>query len=235
MIIMNRLHQDVLKMIRQRAGKEVKEGSSYEGHEDIKYSLSRPKERQLAKDFLKAHPEIKFKEFIGLIDSLYQAESTNEKSVAGLLLANKPEYRKKLNLQKIDQWLNHLSGWCQVDSLCQSIFSGDEILANWKSWEKLIQTLNKDENINKRRASLVLLTKSVRDSDEEKIADLAFEMVDNIKQEKEILITKAVSWLLREMIKNYRQKVKFYLNKNKDKLPAIAVRETTRKLETGKK
>ncbi len=232
---MNIYHQEILKMIRQRAEKEVRKGSGYEGHSDIKYSLSRPAERQLAKDFLKAHSKIKFKEFIDLLDSLYQGESSNEKSIAGLLLENKPEFRKQIELNKIDQWLDGLKGWCQVDCLCQSNFSASEVLSRWNEWQKLIRSLNTSKNINKRRASLVLLVKSVRESKEKKVADLALEMIGNLIDEEEILITKAVSWLLREMIKNHRCKVEVYLAENKDKLPAVAVRETTNKLETGKK
>ena len=54
-------------------------------------------------------------------------------------------------------------------------------------------------------------------------------------KEKEVLITKAVSWLLRSMIKYYRNEVTDYLNENKESLPKIAVREVSIKLETGRK
>jgi 3-methyladenine DNA glycosylase AlkD len=80
-----------------------------------------------------------------------------------------------------------------------------------------------------------LLTKPVRDSDDTRLADLAFANIDKLKQDREILVTKAISWLLRDLIKNHRQKVEKYLQKNEDTLPRIAVRETRTKLLTGRK
>jgi len=235
---MNDHHKEILNMIQQKAGQDADEaarGSSYGGHEDLNYDLSRPEERQLAKDFLKTHPELTFAEFVALLDSLYTGESTNEKSVAGLLLENHTKFRKQLDPQKIDEWLDNLHGWCQVDSLCQSNFSATEVLNHWKDWKNLIKSLNRSKNINKRRASLVLLIKTTRKPETEKAAELGLEMIDNLKSEKDILITKAISWLLREMTKKHRDRVETYLKENKESLPAIAVRETTRKLETGTK
>jgi 3-methyladenine DNA glycosylase AlkD len=75
----------------------------------------------------------------------------------------------------------------------------------------------------------------VSQSANEEFADLAFTLINRLKHEKDILITKAISWLLRAMIKNHKSKVAAYLQKNYDKLPKIAARETKRKLETGRK
>jgi 3-methyladenine DNA glycosylase AlkD len=72
----------------------------------------------------------------------------------------------------------------------------------------------------------------VRDED---MSSVAFKCIERLKSEKHVMITKAISWLLRSMIKHYRKEVTDYLKKNSDTLPKIAVRETTRKLETGKK
>jgi len=55
-------------------------------------------------------------------------------------------------------------------------------------------------------------------------------VIERLKIEKEDIITKALSWLLRSMVANYRDDVADYLEKNKDSLPPVAVRETERKL-----
>jgi 3-methyladenine DNA glycosylase AlkD len=92
-----------------------------------------------------------------------------------------------------------------------------------------------DGNVHKRRASLVLLTKPVRDSENKRLADLAFANIDRLKNERSILVTKAISWLLRDLIRHHRERVETYLFENSDCLPKIAIRETRRKLLTGKK
>ena len=70
---------------------------------------------------------------------------------------------------------------------------------------------------------------------DEEVADTALENIELLKHEKEILITKAISWVLRSMIRHHREKVAEYLEENAATLPAIAVRETRTKLSTGKK
>lgn len=151
-----------------------------------------------------------------------------------MLLDHLPKLRRQINPQNLDKWLDNLNGWVQVDSLCQSNFVADDLFLDWSSWKKLIKKFNRDKNINKRRASLFLLTKPVRDSDDKRIAKLVFETIDMLKSEKEILITKAISWLLRDLIKSHKQQVKNYLKDNLNTLPKIAVRETKNKLQTGR-
>lgn len=155
--------------------------------------------------------------------------------MGGKLLKDYPKLRKKIKPNELDIWLNFLNGWEQVDSICQSVFTAEDILSNWNSWKRTLIAFSKNKNINKRRASLVLLTGPVRQLDDKRFCQLAFALIERLKSEKEILITKAISWLLREMIKNHKNKVAVYLKENKESLPKIAVRETTRKLKTGRK
>ena len=108
-------------------------------------------------------------------------------------------------------------------------------MENWSGWKKLTLKLNKSKNINKRRASIVLLCKPLTRTEDERVQKLTFQLVDQLKSEKEILITKAVSWTLRSMVKLHKKPLAAYLEKNKKSLPAIAVRETLTKLKTGKK
>jgi 3-methyladenine DNA glycosylase AlkD len=70
---------------------------------------------------------------------------------------------------------------------------------------------------------------------DERLAEVAFRNIDRLKSEKAVLITKAISWLLRSMVKHYKADVASYIKKSADTLPKIAVRETMVKLKTGKK
>ncbi|HZC45387.1 MAG TPA: DNA alkylation repair protein, partial [Candidatus Acidoferrum sp.] len=88
---------------------------------------------------------------------------------------------------------------------------------------------------NKRRAALVFLTAPVRNSNDERLAALAFETIESLKPERDKMIAKAVSWLLRSMVPHHQRAVSTYIRENRHSLPAIAVRETTRKIATGRK
>lgn len=134
-----------------------------------------------------------------------------------------------------DAWLDELEGWAEVDAVCTGKYTINAIPKDWSKWEKILTRFSKSKNIHKRRASLVLLCSPIRYSTDSSITSLAFANIDLLKHEKEVLITKAISWLLRSMIKNFKKEVSEYVSKNKASLPAIAVRETLVVLKTGKK
>jgi len=105
----------------------------------------------------------------------------------------------------------------------------------WKTWKKNILKFSRKENIQLRRASLVLQCRPSRNSDDPKLRRLAFETIGRLKSEKEVLITKAVSWLLRSLAVKNGPEVLRYLQANQESLPKIAYRETMKKIKTGKK
>jgi len=237
---MNKHYLEILGKIKKNAGKKKTQhqefGKKYLGTNKIYYCISIGNIKKIAKDFLQKHENLSFDDYLSLLNSLYEkGKSTDELMTAAKIVELSNKLRKQLEPKVLDNWLSYVEGWAEVDVLCQSNFKAEEILANWDKWKKLILNFSKDENVHKRRASLVLLTMSSRNTTDKRLADLAFANIEKLKGEKDILITKAISWLLRSLIKNHKKEVKTYLEKNKKTLPSIAVRETTRKLLTGKK
>ena len=194
-----------------------------------------PEQRRIAKTWLKAHRSWPTAEVLALVDALVQGESHEEKTLGLHLLEGLGRDGRPFGPIEADRWLDHLVGWAEVDSLCQSMFGPEDVLADWPAWSGFIRRLARDANINKRRAALVLLTRTTRTDPDLRARDLAFEMVEALKGEREILITKAVSWLLRSMTGRHPAEVSCYLDAQGPTLPAIAVRETRIKLATGRK
>ncbi len=61
-------------------------------------------------------------------------------------------------------------------------------------------------------------------------------MIDQIADDKDPMIQKAISWVLREMVrKGYRKEVEKYIDQNKNRLAGYVFREVTNKLQTGLK
>lgn len=228
--------QELFSRLKANQGKSSQRLSrNYGGSDDPSLYVSNSVMRQIAKEFVKDHPNLTFPELLGILNLLNRGKTSTEKRLGGMLLQYDPRLRARVEPNQLDAWLNNLKGWAQVDSLCQSVFTATDLLAGWKKWEKTIIKLSQVENVNKRRASLVLLTAPVRQSSDQKLRDLAFLIVDRLAGERNILITKAISWLLREMIKHHRSRVVAHLEKNELLLPKVAVRETNRKLESGRK
>ena len=149
------------------------------------------------------------------------------------------DYLKKdqrlLKVKSFDRWLGNLEGWAEVDALCTGRYTEKEIPLHLDTWAPYLKKWSKSKSIAKRRASLVFFCSPVSRNAAGKLASMALENIEVLKHERDILITKAISWLLRSMIKYHREAVDEYVNENAATLPAIVVRETRIKLKTGRK
>jgi 3-methyladenine DNA glycosylase AlkD len=218
---------------RRRAHSQANDSYLSSGHRY--YDVSIPNLRMLAKTWLKENKSIPDAEFSVTLDGLYRGRSYEEKVLASILLSYHRAGRRAVGTKQLELWLDGLVGWAEIDSLCAGAFTADEIVADWRAWKRFIRALARSKNINKRRAAIVFLTRPVRNSDDERLAALAFEMIEELKAERDKMITKAVSWLLRSLVPHHQRAVSTYIRENRPSLPAIAVRETARKITTGRK
>jgi len=234
---MNPHHKTLLDLIRSRSGKPTQHTflDSYLGNSHPRYPINAPTLRAIAQDWMRGHRDMPAATLVPVLTSLIEGESGTEKTMAGVLLDYATPDQRQFKPALFDAWLEHLEGWAEVDALCTGKYSLREVPAQWKAWKPLLQKFAKSKNIQKRRASLVLLCSPLSTVTDPNLVTVALENIDRLKGEKEILITKAISWLLRTMVKHYREAVEEYLDENVDSLPRIAVRETRVKLKTGKK
>jgi len=230
-------HNEILQLIQQRAGRATQHtfSDSYLGNSHPRYAISAPVLRQIAREWMGENRHLTANEFAVVIDSFIKAPSSTEKCMAGILLDASTKEQRKFDPKLFDKWLDHLEGWAEIDSVCTGKYTITELPTQWKIWKSLIIKFSKSKNINKRRASLVLFCSPLRNVDDERLADQALATIDRLKHEKEILITRAISWVLRSMDKHYRQKLELYLTEKSDTLPKVALRETMIKLKTGLK
>lgn len=197
--------------------------------------MNNPTKWIIAKKWARENYDISLASLISILNEKNANPSHDEKTLVGMILSCFPKLRAQMGPAVIEKWLENVQGWEQIDNLCQNNFKYTDFLNNWDAWEKALNNFSKSPNICKRRASIVLLVGPVTYSPDNRFSNLAFKNVDILKKEKDILITKAISWILRALIKNHRQEVEEYLEKNKESLPKIAIRETRNKLSTGRK
>ncbi len=211
------------------------QNDSYGGSGRPYFNVSVPDQRALARGWLAAHKAGGAQAVLALAESLFDGASHEEKILAAILLGASTAARQAARPADIDRWLGKLNGWAEVDSLCQNLFTAGEMMRDWPAWKGLIEALTISPDINRRRAALVLLTGPVARSDDPAFRDLAFKTLEALKAERPILITKAVSWLLRSMAVRHGEAVARYLDAEAATLPAVAIRETRTKLATGTK
>jgi 3-methyladenine DNA glycosylase AlkD len=234
---MNKYHSEILSLIERNSGTPTQHtfSDSYLGNSHPRHPIDAPKMRAIAKDWMRSHKEMSFGKFAAMLTSLAKGKSGTEKIMVGILLDNATSEQKQFDPTLFDKWLDHLVGWAEVDSVCTGKYCLSEIPKNIPQWKKILTIFSKSENINKRRASIVFLCSPLSQNDDPRLAEIALTNVDRLKSEKEIIITRAISWVLRSMYKHHKKALENYLKKNEKSLPAIAVRETKVKLKTGKK
>lgn len=230
-------HRALLDLIVNAAGSPSGQSlpDSYLGNDHPRYTISMPALRNIAKTWMRGHNDLSAAQALDLVTACIEAPSSTEKIMGGILIDYTTPAQRTFSPAIFDQWLDHLVGWAEIDSLCTGDYVRSQLPAHWPAWKKLLLKLSKDDNINKRRASLVLFCSPIGHVRDASMGETAFKIIDRLKGEKSVLITKAISWVLRTMIRHYRKEVRTYLSENKTSLPAIAVRETGVKLKTGKK
>jgi 3-methyladenine DNA glycosylase AlkD len=230
-------HKEILEEIVRNSGQPTKHTflEKYLGNEHPRYPVSSPVLRKIAKSWAERNRHLSAEEFRDVVSSLIQGKSFTEKVLGGILLDYAHYEQRKFNISIFDEWLTQLQGWAEVDAVCTGKFQLSEVPLNFKKWKPVLEKFSRSTSTEKRRASLVCYCSPISHCDDPAVADAALKNIDALKAEKEILITKAISWLLRSMIRHHHGKVEEYLSQNKNSLPAIAVRETLVKLKTGKK
>jgi 3-methyladenine DNA glycosylase AlkD len=198
--------------------------------------MSVPVRRAVIRRWLALHRSADPAELLAVVGTmLTEGDTYEEQTAGGEVLRSRVDVRALVEPRRLEEWLEHQVGWAEVDSLCQSTFPAEQILARWADWEALIRRLSESDNINQRRSALVLLTGPVTHSGDPRLSDLAFAVIDRLAPERSILITRAVSWLMRCLVKTHREEVETYLERKGAELPSIAARETRTLLATGTK
>ncbi|MCU0497470.1 MAG: DNA alkylation repair protein [Anaerolineae bacterium] len=231
-----RVYADAIReFLRSSGSPDHQPPPGYTGSPHLHHGVSVPVMRDYVKAWIKANPDFTRDHWIGLLDLLYTGESIEERLIAGLLIAELPALRRDLPLDQLHTWLGALTGWVEIDTTCQSTFTANELITRWDAWCPFLAQLAKDPAISRRRASLVLLIKPIRESSESRLITLALQNVDQLHSERNPLIQKAISWILREGTKRHSEAIRAYLETHEDALGKTIAREVRHKLDTGKK
>lgn len=232
--MLSTIHKEIISELEalSNTGNKSQSSSSYTGSKHYFYAVPVPQRRTIIKVVIS---DREAKDLLLLANALFKGRSHEEKTMGAMILTYRPDVRRLCDFVILDSWLNELVGWAEIDAFCYNTFSPEELLVELKSWKQFICNLTYDANINKRRAALVFLTYPTSKSSDDRLHALAFKLILQLAPEKDILITKAISWLLRSQIDTKKSDVANFIKTHESKLPKIAVRETKRKLITGKK
>jgi 3-methyladenine DNA glycosylase AlkD len=189
--------------------------------------------RKIAREWRREHSETAFADVVGVAEGLWGGESLEERVMAMLLLE---EFRRGvpgLTAAHFDRWRVGIDNWVVGDNLAW-------LLALWVVGDLGHRTdylwgLIADEDVWSRRLAVAATVRLNRESDDPSLPDLTLALVDRVRAERHPMVTKAVSWALRELTKAHREALVAYLDANRDVLASHVVREVENKLRTGLK
>lgn len=198
------------------------------------YGVRVPDLRSIAKDWQQTHKDVSWEEVLALVEALWASQSQEERALAIMLLARYPRRLPDLTWDHIDRWRRQLDNWGLTDGL-GTVVVGPWLMADLDTRVGRLGDLVVDQDLWSRRLALVATVPINRRDPEHAIPDFTLSLIDQVKLERHPMITKAVSWALREMTKTCPERVLAYVDANRGVLAAHVVREVENKLRTGLK
>jgi 3-methyladenine DNA glycosylase AlkD len=198
------------------------------------YGVRVPRLRKIAQEWQRSHQKATPDELLALVDALWGRDSREERLMAIYLLTRFKRLIPALEWAHFDRWRQRIDNWEESDGLAQWVLA-PWILDDPGARLSHLQDIVGDESVWSRRLALVATVPINRGRTGLTIADLTLEMIDRVKEEREVMVTKAVSWALRGMAKNHPKRTAAYLEDNRHVLHPHVVREVESKLRTGLK
>lgn len=225
--------KEFLKALKKNADEEYRKGNEMAVPSGLRnIGVRVPILRKIAKNWLKKNKDVSDKDFLDLLQTLWKQPIYELRSLTQeLLMANK-KFLKQFDWKVGESWLNDVNNWAHCDVLSTQILG---FLVLWdKSHLKSLKSYLKKPGKWHRRAAIVSLIQLIRKK--EISPGEVLKMIDQIKKDQDPMIQKAISWVLREMIRaGYKKEVEKYLHQNQTKFATYVVREVTNKLKTGLK
>ncbi|MBN1995026.1 MAG: DNA alkylation repair protein [Anaerolineae bacterium] len=197
------------------------------------YGVRVPNLREIARAWYREHKQATCEEMLTLAESLWNNASHEERQLVTYLFEHYKNWLPTLNKSPFEHWRRGLDNWVITDSLGWLL--GLWVLAEPENRLSYLEKLITDKDVWSRRLSLVATIRINRGETGFTAPDLTLQLLDQVKEERHPMMVKAVSWVLRELTRHHRDRVKIYLAENKEVLAGQVVREVNNKLQVGLK
>lgn len=197
------------------------------------FGVRTPQLRKMVRTWRKAHKKISCAALLSLTEALWADGARESHDIAVLLLEAYPQCLAALPWDVFERWRHDLDSWDMTDGLGWLL--GAWVLGEPEARCEHLRMLINDADVWSRRFALVATARINRGATGFTAPDLTLELVGQVKDERHPMVTKAVSWALRELIRHHHEEVAAYLAENETALASHVVREVRNKLETGLK
>lgn len=226
-------HAELLSAIESLADPAYREGSLMVAPTAQRvHGIRTPDNRRLAREWRRAHRDVDPAVVLSLVEVLWNAESRDERALGLEILNLHPDLVRDLEVARFDRWRLDIDNWGVCD------FLGTRILGPWVETEpedrlKYLEHLVGDPHLYSRRLGLVASV--YLNTGGTQYGEWTLSQVDSLIDERDPMITKAISWSLRQMTRHQASIVEAYVDSRADRMAALPRREVRNKLRTGRK
>lgn len=185
--------------------------------------------RKLAWRWVGEHAEATPAEVIALCNALWRTTVREEILLACMILGRDDEARAMLTPKDFARWVPFLDNWETTDQFGMLVVSPWVATAPEKRFKEL-ERLAADASPWGRRLALVGTRSLARSDSAARYWPRVGKLILKLAPEREAAMPKAVSWVLRENLRHCPAQVAEFIEKEQQRLPAVAVRETRNKL-----
>lgn len=227
------MNDEIIALFRKNANQRVAEGQSAYVRNQFEFiGIKTPDRRRIQKDFLEKLSEEKKIDW----DFVWEMWNLPEREFQYLAIDYLKKMKKALSakdLPKIRQLATTKSWWETVDSLDElvgSILQADYATDGSVSAYATICQWSKDENFWVRRLAIDCQLTFKEKTDIDLLTTVISVNLAGSKFEKEFFINKAIGWALRDFSKTNALWVKKFIEKNREKMNNLSIREASKYL-----
>jgi 3-methyladenine DNA glycosylase AlkD len=185
-----------------------------------------PEVRSQLRAWLRERPGLSRKELLAVVTALWARPVIESRMAAGLLLAERRYLLAAADIGLLEQLLRTSGTWALVDSLSADV--AGSLVERFPALTAVLDRWAGDPDFWIRRSALLALLVPLRrgDGDFARFARYADQMLD----EREFFIRKAIGWVLRETAKRRPELVAQWLGPRVQRASGVTVREAVKRL-----
>ncbi len=190
------------------------------------YGVTQPELRHLARRFLKDHPGLSRRDLAAVVEELWSEPVHERRMLAIVLLESRVDLLTASDVELIERLIRASKTWAFVDPLATNVMGA--LHERNDDLGRLLDRWATDDDFWIRRSALLTLLKPVTAGHEfERFARYADEMLE----EKEFFIRKAIGWVLRELSKKEPDRVRAWVTPRLERMSGVTRREATKYLD----
>jgi 3-methyladenine DNA glycosylase AlkD len=190
------------------------------------YGTTMPDKRKIVRAVLKAHPELDGAGLLSLVRSLWAAPIHERRMAAILLLEARVRLLEVKDVELVESLLRDSKTWAYVDPLAVNVMGA--LFDAEPAVTKILDRWARDDDFWIRRSALLALLKPVKQGRE---FDRFTHYADEMLEEKEFFIRKAIGWVLRERSKKDPETVSEWVKPRLERMSGVTRREAVKYLD----